>query len=271
MGQLVRQGGRYFAIYISDLLLWLSLAGIFEILLVIVAGALCVLTAGFIFEGMKKHPVVLVLGTAVALTGSFLVFREVRGFMWPAPIAAEVDGTPARTFPPTTTGTPGRTWPPTTSVTPSPFDLPKTSPFDLPKTALKPAKPRGSDCASRMPGTCDASHGCYWSLISSRCKALSGASAPDKRPKPTPLGSVSFCALSTKRITCSALEQCYWSSLTDRCETLKVGRGLFSGSSGTPASCAGNTLLMCLTLPKCTWSTKLEVCYAAGQAPPNHR
>ena len=271
MGQLLRQGGRFFAIYISDLLLWLSLAGIFEILLVIVAGALCILTAGFIFEGMKKHPVVLVLGTAVALTGSFLVFREVRGFIWPAPIAAEADVTPARTFPPTTTGTPGRTWPPTTSVTPSPFDLPKTSPFDLPKTTLKPAKPRGSDCASRMRGTCDASHGCYWSLISSRCKALSGASAPDTRPKPTPLGTVSFCALNTNKITCSAIDHCYWSSLTNRCETLKVGRELFSGSSTAPERCLGKTELMCLSTASCKWSSSLKLCSSAGQAPSGRR
>ena len=63
MGQLVRQGGRFLAIYFSDLLLWLSLAGIFEVLFVLVAGVLCILTAGFIFESMKKHPVVMVLGT----------------------------------------------------------------------------------------------------------------------------------------------------------------------------------------------------------------
>ena len=111
MGQLVRQGGRFLAIYLSDLLLWLSLAGFFEILFVIVAGALCILTAGFIFEGMKKHPVVLVLGTAVALTGTFLVFREVRGFLWPAPTIAAPASLPTSLTPP-----------PTTAVIPSPFE-----------------------------------------------------------------------------------------------------------------------------------------------------
>ena len=83
-------GGRFVAIYFSDVLLWLTVAGIFEVLFFVVAGALCILTAGFVFDSMKKNPIVLVLGSIVALTGTFLVFREVRGLVWP--VGPDVSG-----------------------------------------------------------------------------------------------------------------------------------------------------------------------------------
>ncbi len=253
MGQVVRQGGRFLAIYLSDVLLWLSLAGFFEILFVIVAGALCILTAGFIFEGMKKSPVVMVLGTAVALTGTFLVFREVRGFLWPAPTVAAPAPAPSSITPP-----------PTTAVIPSPFDRPKTT--------LKPAKPQGSDCASRGPAHVQCRvNGCIWSLIFNRCDPLSGAAHGDKPAAPATVDKGSFCALSFTKITCSAISQCYWSPLTNRCEKLRFGRGLFLGTSSDAGSCAGDTLLVCLSLPNCTWSSKLKRCYPVGKAPPDSR
>ena len=247
MGQLLRQGGRFFAIYISDLLLWLSLAGIFEILFVIVAGALCILTAGFIFEGMKRHPVVMVFGTALALAGTFLVFREVRGFIWPAPTAAEADVKPARKAP----------RPPAATGTPSSILPPKTSPSS---TALERLR-----CASRKRDACSASSACYWSVISDRCLAkLESDLLGD--PPPTAAGNTSFCGTFSK-LTCATQQPCYWSPLTGRCETLRVGRGLFSGSSTAPERCLGKTELMCLSTASCKWSSSLKLCSSAGQAP----
>ena len=56
MGGVLRQGGRALAIYFSDVVLWLSLAGLLEVAFFIFAGLLCIFTAGFIFEGMKRSP-----------------------------------------------------------------------------------------------------------------------------------------------------------------------------------------------------------------------
>ena len=217
MGQLLRQGGRAVAIYFSDVLLWLSVAGIFEVLFFVVAGALCILTAGFVFDSMKRSPIVLVLGSIVALTGTFLVFREVRGLMWPVgPDAAIATPSPIQRPPAA-----GSTQPPS---------------VNLPRAGSSPGlgASRLGSCSGWTREMCSARSACFWSFISSACmdKLSPPAGGSFKLPPATPDG-LSLCAARTTRLLCSIQSACYWSSLTDRCEKLRFGGGLGLGTTLT--------------------------------------
>jgi hypothetical protein len=249
MGQLLRQGLRAVAIYFSDVLLWLSVAGIFEVLFFVVAGALCILTAGFVFDSMKRSPVVLVLGSIVALTGTFLVFREVRGLVWPiGPDAAIATPSPIQR-------------PPETGSTPSP------SP-DVPRAGAPPGlgASRLGSCSGWTREMCSARSACFWSFISSACmdKASPPAGGSFQLPTATPEG-LSLCAARSTRLMCSVQPACYWSPLTQRCEKLIFGGRL--GLGPTPAapapakaSCPEVTRAsICLTTAGCSWA--LGRCY----------
>jgi hypothetical protein len=245
MGQLVRQGLRAVAIYFSDVLLWLSVAGILEVLFFLVAGALCILTAGFVFDSMKRSPIVLVLGSIVALTGTFLVFREVRGMIWPeAPAQQELVPQPA---------------PPEPRPAPSGEAQPVPSP--------KPGRIIGSPCSGRPKILCKTQTGCLWSYTFDKC--IDGLSPPSASKSILPSEPVapSLCNAYTK-LVCLGQSACYWSPLTDRCEKLLFGTRLGLGSKphgAAPAkpSCPEiSRQSVCLTTAGCMWM--FDRCYPSS-------
>lgn len=251
MGQLLRHGGRYGAMYCSELLIWIAGAGFFEILSVLFAGTICVLTLGFIFEGMKKNPVVLVLGTVLALTGTFLVFREVRGLIWsPETLIVEK---PLKTVDP-----------------PQPFDFKPSAPATLPKV-VPPAKSllpsdlsERASCTGLTQAACATKVSCRWSALSQSCGPQSAL--------PTDLGvgaagTTLNCNLFSK-LTCHMQSVCYWSALTDRCEKLRFGASLFAktppaqpGAASKP--CINRQKDDCLASPGCKWVASFSICYDA--------
>ena len=173
MGQQVL---RVVGIFFSELLLWLAAASAIEILAVFGAGALCVLTAGFFFEGMKKHPIVMVLGGAVALTGTFLMFREVRGMFWPADL------------------------PPPTAGSPTTSSSPPASTGGL-----------GSLCSGWDRDACRQLSGCYWSVFTNDCEVLLfGAGLVGTAP-PAPGNATSNCWEIKSEFICRASAGCTWS------------------------------------------------------------
>ena len=251
MGQLLRQGGRFGAMFYSELLIWVTGAGLFEILSVLFAGTICVLTLGFIFEGMKKNPVVLVLGTALALTGTFLVFREVRGLIW-SPDSLIVEK-PLKTVDPpqpldlrrSTSTTQPQVVPPAKSLLPS----------DLSERASCSGLTRIS-CATKVP--------CRWSPLSERYEPQSalppgiGAGAA---------GTTLNCNFFSK-LTCHMQSACYWSALTDRCEKLRFGASLFAKTPpaqppATAKPCLSRQKDDCLSSPDCKWLASFSICYDA--------
>lgn len=219
---------RVVGIFFSEILLWLATVGALEVLFVFGAGALCVLTAGFLFEGMKKNPVVLVLGSAVALTGTFLMYRELKGMFWPGPPA--VIAAPAPTGPPPATKTPAPTYVPP-----------------------KPTTGTIGMCWNRGHDDCLRS-GCSWSYLSNNCQDKIVVSPP---PVPTTLPS-SFCN-GYMRSTCDTQLSCYWSVFTNRCEQLKFGGGVFTGTAPSTqynpySDCwAKKSESACRATTGCTW------------------
>jgi len=172
IAQIVRQISRAIGAYFSDLLLWLSLASLVEIAAVAGAGLLCILTAGFFFEGMKKSPVIMTLGGLVALTGTFLMFREVGGLLpWPAraPVVAPV----VRPIP----GPPAPSPPSKSRPSTPPSALPK---FGFPPSTVQPGSVAGmpTHCALASRQLCEASLVCYWSKIIDRCQPLLFGTGP---------------------------------------------------------------------------------------------
>jgi hypothetical protein len=212
MGGVLRQGLRALAIYFSDVVLWLSVAGLLEVAFVIFAGLLCIFTAGFIFEGMKRSPVVLVLGSIVALGGTFLMFREVRGLIWPADdVVAEQPGN-AETPPAA---------PPTGSVAPA---TPPDS--GMPKIGQRIARPpdgtglwgassrfgTSSGCGTHSKLLCIAQSSCYWSPLTERCETLRfrgllGLDAAQPQPS-----LVNNCWEIRSAAVCMTTSGCNWSS-----------------------------------------------------------
>jgi hypothetical protein len=175
----MRQGTRAVAIYLSDVLLWLSVASLLEFALVFVAGALCIMTAGFLFEGMKKNPVVLVLGAAVALGGTFLMFREVRALIWPPVLHDRSAGEGA-----STNGAPFATfrcvqlaesmcrlktncqWNVLVSRC---TDRIESAPFSA---TVRPSPVVPLACAVATKQDCDGRPKCYWSVLTDSCQKL---------------------------------------------------------------------------------------------------
>lgn len=260
IAQFFRQAGRAVAIYFSDILLWMSLAGVAEILAVIAAGLLCILTAGFFFEGMKKHPVVLLLGGLVALTGTFLMFRELRGMFWPEAAAIVV---PAPAPAPQPGPEPKKSDPPSTTS-----ELPKWSQM-----------PGGFLCSGLSQATCkELPAACTWLVISNKCVAKIVLPMPPlpsqgglTKPAPATVPpSFSLCVAYSKDL-CSADSSCYWSALTNRCEKLRVGGGLLSESKPVevpPAftSCWSKlSESTCRSMVGCTWSSGVCLYAVTGQ------
>jgi hypothetical protein len=225
MGGVLRQGLRALAIYFSDVVLWLSVAGLLEVAFVIGAGILCIFTAGFIFEGMKRSPVVLVLGSIVALSGTFLMFREVRGLIWsPDDTIAEQHGNGAKppVAPPTASLPPAT---PPSSVTPK-----------IGQPILRPPAGTGlwgtgsrfgtsSGCGTHSKLLCIAQSSCYWSDVTGRCETLRfrgllGLDAAE--PKPS---LVRNCWEIKSAAACTTTNGCTWSS----------GRCLFEVSPPKPS------------------------------------
>jgi hypothetical protein len=241
MGGVLRQGLRALAIYFTDVVLWLSVAGLVEVLLVIGAGVLCILTAGFIFEGMKRSPVVLVLGSIVALGGTFLMFREVRGLIWPTDDTVAEQHESGETPPAA---------PPTASLppaTPPAFGTPKIGqPILRPPAGTSLSGMAGSYCDRITSGEpCKAMAGCVWSEIFDRCTSRFGTS--------------SACG-SHSKLVCSAMSSCYWSPISERCETLRF-RGLLGLDAVQPKPSPVRSCLeirsaaVCTTTNGCTWSS----------------
>lgn len=225
LGQLLRQGTRSVAIYFSDLLLWLSVASFLEVAFVLVAGVLCIMTAGFLFEGMKKNPVVLVLGAAVALGGTFLMFREVRGLIWP-PDRGYAAGEPQGS----TGALPTGTWP----------------------------------CSQLSKLMCEIASSCSWSSALSKCADKPPTFPLGDAPTQASSPAFSLCG-SYARPTCEQHFACYWSVVTNGCEELRFGKGLlsrtdgpyFTSPFGSPVgpNCRGRlSQAMCLATAGCRWS-----------------
>jgi hypothetical protein len=243
-GQLARQGLRAVAIYFSDVLLWLSLAGFFEIAFVLFASVLCILTAGFIFENMKRSPLVLVLGCAVALTGTFLMFREVRGLVFGHEGVANANPQ-----------SPSVIAPPATSTIPVPSA----------KTAPPPS------CAGKTHLVCAVSSECYWSSSYNVCLAKlpagpaalpGGFAAPSPRP-------ASLCVLMTSEPMCNLSSSCYWSQLTRHCEKLLFGTRILSGKPGgasppAPVCNLRTSKQACQAGSGCLWLATLQTCISTG-------
>lgn len=216
---------RAFAAYFSDLLLWISIAGALEVAAVVGIGLLCILSAGYFFESMKKNPVVLVLGGIVALAGTFLMFREVRGMIFapPAVIAAPVPEAPSRTPQPKNT---------------------------LPRPSTETAKPFDLTCTGLPQFSCQINLTCAWSASTKTCNA---------RPPVDPTPGWNFPS-SYELTTCVFLPEadcrrtnaCYWSPLLNRCERLIVGTGLGRASS-KPLGCKGLAESACKAQPDCLW------------------
>lgn len=218
---------RAFAAYFSDLLLWISIAGALEVAAVVGMGLLCILSAGYFFESMKKNPVVLVLGGIVALAGTFLMFREVRGMIFPPPA---VIAAPAQEAPPST-------------------PAPNTDP--LPQPSKETAKPFDLTCTGLPQFACQINLKCSWSASTKTCNA---------RPPVDPTPGWNFPASSYELTTCVLLPEsdcrktnaCYWSPLFNRCERLIVGTGLGRANTN-PLGCNGLAESACKAQPDCLW------------------
>lgn len=266
-GQILRQVGRAAAIYFSDVLLWLSVAGAIEVIAVVGAAALCILTAGYFFESMKKNPLVLVLGGIVALTGTFLMFREVRGLIWTPP---QVVAAPVPAPAPAPPVNPPAPYPSFEIVCSSVYlkasceavstcfwfsnkcqkklvNLPSPPPT-VPPASVQPPISLGG-CSGLPPATCSAMPGCYWGLITNKCEKKI-ALIPPSPPVILPVTSCSFLSKSE----CAVNFLCYWSSLFNRCEKLQFGAGLTATDPPPVApSCLGLNEFQCKFRAGCTW------------------
>lgn len=238
VGQVLRQFGRAIAAYFSDVLLWLSVAGALEVVAVFGMAALCILSAGYFFENMKKNPLVLVLGGVVALTGTFLMFREVRGFIWPPPPAAVAAPIPA----PPSEPAPEATLP---------------SPSVAPKPALQLDN---TGCSGKTGFACTFNPKCQWLETVFLC--VSRPTTDPASPSPTWLFPRSYegsACTALPLTTCMTTGSCYWSSLFNRCEKLIVGTGLTSPTQpATQASCWGMSEMQCRASSDCLW--RLGIC-----------
>lgn len=216
----MRHVGRAIAAYFSDLLLWLSVAGVLEVVGVLAMAALCILSAGYFFDSMKKNPVVLVLGGVVALTGTFLMFREVRALVLPAP----------------------------------PVEAPSKAAADGKAPGAGPA-PAGTDCSGLSQLSCMGNPGCQWLPLGRICIKQSAAEPSARSPtwRLPPVSELSACTRLSEA-TCSAAPGCYWSKLFKRCENLIVGPG-FLPIDPTPPQPGCSTLSgpQCVSRPDCVW------------------
>lgn len=232
----MRQGTRSVAIYFSDLLLWLSVASFFEVAIVLGAGVLCIMTAGFLFEGMKRNPVVLVLGAAVALGGTFLMFREVRGLVWPL---VSQEGSRAGDG---------------------------TSTSGVPFASFR--------CAQLAQSMCGLRSSCFWDVRVSKCTDRGGSPPLSVTAQPSPLVPLA-CSAATRQ-ECDVRVTCYWSVLTGSCQRLRLGKGLLSEMDDhlsnpferprVGPNCQGAlTQTICLVTGGCRWSA--GVCVPAPAKP----
>jgi len=218
---------RAFAAYFSDLLLWISIAGAFEIAAVVGMGVLCILSAGYFFEGMKKNPVVLVLGGMVALAGTFLMFREVRGMIFPPPavIAAPAEEPPA---------------------TPAPDPLPPST-----APAEEAAKPFDLTCTGLPQFACQINLKCTWSASAEACTGRPPVAPPPGWTFPTSSYELTTCVLLPEP-DCRQTSACYWSPLFNRCERLIVGTRL-GRANLNPLGCNGLAESACKARSDCLW------------------
>lgn len=233
IGQVLRQFGRVVAAYFSDVLLWISVAGALEVVAVVGMAALCILSAGYFFDTMKKNPVVLVLGGVVALTGTFLMFREVRGFIWEAPPVAIAAPAPGPSFEPLPTS-------------PSPEPAPQA---------------QSNNCIGATQLSCilSLSLNCQWVDALNACVAR--PTIQPSLPPATWLFPRTYQGSSCTQLSatgCMAANGCYWSSLFNRCEKLIVGSGL-AAPTPQPAlpNCYGVSQWQCAATPGCTWSSDM--------------
>ncbi len=210
------------AAYFSDLLLWISIASTLEIFAVVGMGLLCILSAGYFFEGMKKNPVVLVLGGLVALAGTFLMFREVRAMIFAPPAIVVPAPSPA----------PNETDPPSPQPAPAP-----------------PVTPSTIACFGLTHSSCSAESKCIWMPAADMClDRPSGGFRPTwNSPKSYELTTCAFLPASA----CKEVKACYWSPLFDRCERSIIGTGL--GSVPAQPSCNGLDEPSCKARSECLW------------------
>jgi hypothetical protein len=217
---------RAFAAYFSDLLLWISIAGALEMIAVMGMALLCILSAGYFFDHMKKNPVVLVLGGIVALAGTFLMFREVRAMIFspPAVVAPQTQAPPS---------TPPDAGPP-------PADLSKEigKPFDL-------------TCTGLPQFACQINLKCTWSAGTKMCLARPPAEPTPGWNFPSSSYELTTCVLLPES-TCKETSKCYWSPLFNRCERLLVGTGLGRANTNL-LGCNGLEESACKAQSDCLW------------------
>ncbi len=220
---------RAFAAYFSDLLLWISIAGALEVAAVVGMGLLCILSAGYFFESMKKNPVVLVLGGIVALAGTFLMFREVRAMIFPPPALVA----PA----------------PNSENPPSPQPAPDTTPAPV-TSSREPSEPSAIVCLGLSRPSCSAQSKCIWLPSIDMC-----LDRPSKDLTPTwnipntyELTTCAFLPASA----CKEVKACYWSPLFNRCERLIVGTRL-GGAQPIQLSCNSLAESACKARSDCLW------------------
>lgn len=224
---------RAFAAYFSDLLLWISIAGVLEVAAVVGMALLCILSAGYFFEGMKKNPVVLVLGGIVALAGTFLMFREVRAMIFPPPPAITA---PAQDAPPSTPARDADTPPPQPSA--------------------EASKPLNLSCSGLTQLSCTSNPKCFWWDTIKICMTLPTGTSPPGWSLPSPSYQLTTCALLPEP-ACKETKTCYWSPLINRCERLIVGTRL-GGAQPIQLSCNGLAESVCMARSDCLWI--LNVC-----------
>jgi hypothetical protein len=221
---------RAVAAYFSDVLLWLSVAGALEVVAVVGMALLCILSAGYFFDHMKKNPVVLVLGGVVALAGTFLMFREVRSMIFPPPAVA----VPQTQAPPST--------PPPDRGAPPP----------QPSPSKEAGRPLDLTCIGLSQLACQTNLKCIWSPSIKMCMTRPLAQPPPGWNFPSSSSyQFSTCTLLPAS-ACKETKTCYWSSLFNRCERLLVGTGL--GAAKPPAPiCSGLSEPRCKSQPGCVW------------------
>jgi hypothetical protein len=220
---------RAVAAYFSDVLLWISIASAFEVFLVVGMGLLCILSAGYFFEGMKKNPFVLVLGGIVALAGTFLMFREVRGMIFPPPA---VIAAPAQEQPDTT--------PQSDAI------VPPSAPAD---DAFKPFT---LTCAGLPQSMCSINPKCTWSMSINACLTSVPAAPAPGWSFPSSSYDFTTCMLLPSEAACKEIRACYWSPLFKRCEKLLFGTGLGAAKPAEP-NCNSLSEPVCKLRAGCVW------------------